>query len=30
MMRLGVAWDWLDLHDDPRFHDLMKRMKLPM
>ncbi len=30
MMRLGVSWDWLDLHDDPRFHDLMKRMKLPM
>ena len=30
MMRLGVSWDWLDLHDDPRFHDLMKRMNLPM
>ncbi len=29
MMRLGVSWDWLDLHDDARFHDLMKRMKLP-
>lgn len=30
MMRLGVSWDWLELRDDPRFHDLMKRMKLPM
>ena len=30
MMRLGLSWDWLDLHDDPRFHDLMKRMKLPI
>jgi serine/threonine protein kinase/tetratricopeptide (TPR) repeat protein len=29
MMRLGVSWDWLDLHDEPRFHDLMNRMKLP-
>jgi hypothetical protein len=25
-MRLGLSWNWLDLHDDPAFHDLVKRM----
>ncbi len=29
MMRLGVFWDWLDLHPEPRFQELLRRMKLP-
>jgi hypothetical protein len=29
MMRLGVFWDWLDLHAEPRFQDLLRRMNLP-
>ena len=28
LMRLGVFWDWLDLHADARFEDLMKRLNL--
>jgi TolB-like protein/Tfp pilus assembly protein PilF len=29
LMRLGVFWDWLDLHGEPRFQDLLLRLKLP-
>jgi hypothetical protein len=29
MMRLGVFWDWMDLHGYPRFQDLLRRLKLP-
>jgi hypothetical protein len=29
LMRLGVFWDWLDLHSDARFRDLLQRLKLP-
>ncbi len=29
MMRLGVYWDWYELHPDPRFQDLLRRMNLP-
>jgi TolB-like protein/tetratricopeptide (TPR) repeat protein len=29
LARLGVVWDWLDLHADPRFQDLLRRLKLP-
>jgi TolB-like protein/tetratricopeptide (TPR) repeat protein len=28
LSRLNVVWDWLDLHPDPRFQDLLRRMKL--
>ena len=30
LMRLGVSWDWLDLHADQRFQDLLRRLKLPI
>jgi TolB-like protein/Tfp pilus assembly protein PilF len=30
LMRLGVAWDWLDLHPQPRFQALMRRLALPL
>jgi TolB-like protein/tetratricopeptide (TPR) repeat protein/tRNA A-37 threonylcarbamoyl transferase component Bud32 len=29
LMRLGVYWDWLDLHADPRFTNLLRRLNLP-
>jgi TolB-like protein len=29
VMRLGVVWDWLDLHGEPRFRALLRRMNLP-
>ncbi len=29
LARLAVVWDWLDLHGDPRFQDLLHRLKLP-
>ena len=29
LMRLGVYWDWLDLHGDPRFQGLLRKLKLP-
>jgi hypothetical protein len=28
-MRLGVIWDWVDLHGKPRFQALLRRMNLP-
>jgi TolB-like protein/Tfp pilus assembly protein PilF len=28
LMRLGVFWDWVDLHSDARFQDLLRRLKL--
>jgi hypothetical protein len=30
LARLGVFWDWLDLHGEPRFQNLMRRLKLPL
>jgi len=29
LFRLGVVWDWFDLHDDPRFRNLLRRVGLP-
>jgi hypothetical protein len=29
MMRLAVFWDWLDLRAEPRYQDLIQRLKLP-
>jgi eukaryotic-like serine/threonine-protein kinase len=29
LARLGVVWDWLDLHGDPRFESLLQRLNLP-
>jgi TolB-like protein len=29
MERLGVVWDWLDLHSEPRFQNLLRRLNLP-
>lgn len=29
VMRLGVVWDWVDLHGQPRFQALLRRMHLP-
>ena len=30
LMRLGMVWDWLDLHGEPRFQVLLRRMNLPV
>jgi hypothetical protein len=29
MTRLAVVWDWHELHSEPRFQELLRRMKLP-
>jgi hypothetical protein len=29
LARLGVFWDWLGLHGEPRFQALLRRMNLP-
>ena len=29
MSRLAVVWDWVDLHDEPRFKELLRRLHLP-
>jgi hypothetical protein len=30
LVHLAVARDWDGLREDPRFHDLLRRMKLPL
>ena len=30
LARLAVVWDWTDLHAEPRFQDLLRRLKLPL
>ena len=29
LLRMDVVWDWLDLHNDPRFQTLRRRVGLP-
>jgi hypothetical protein len=29
LSRLAVVWDWHELHSEPRFEELLRRMKLP-
>ena len=29
LARVGVFWDWQDLHGDPRFQSLLRRLDLP-
>jgi hypothetical protein len=29
LIRLGVVWDWVDLHGHPRFQALLRRINLP-
>jgi hypothetical protein len=29
LSRLAVVWDWQELHGEPRFQELLRRMNLP-